>query len=197
MPIQSRMFTFAVALLVGINLLGCSGATTTESAARTGALIGGLSDGWGGAATGAILGGALGYAVDSSEDKKTKAEHDRREQAYRERAQRLEADRLAMMQRSSITEDPRTAYRPEKTNILVGSTWRVISLADDSNETPDFKSWLISFPSNTRATTLVMWGDGRVENYVERYSVTADALIFSGTYQGESYQSIRTFGESG
>jgi hypothetical protein len=177
----------ALAYFTCLSIAGCAGTTSTESAARTGALIGGLSDGWEGAATGAILGGVLGYAIDSSEDKKKKAQQVQREQAYREKAQRMEADQLARMRESAITEDPKTAYRPTQTNQLVGSTWRIVSLVDDIEQTPDFKSWIISFPSNNRATTLVMWDDGKVESYVESYSITADALILSGTYQDEPY----------
>ncbi len=45
MLILPRFSTFALIFLASLTLLGCSGATTTESAARTGALIGGLSDG--------------------------------------------------------------------------------------------------------------------------------------------------------
>jgi secondary thiamine-phosphate synthase enzyme len=169
------------------SLFGCSGATTTESAARTGALIGGMSDGWAGAATGAILGGVLGSAVDHADDRKAREERKQRELAYKENIQRQEASRLARMQQSSITADPKTAYRPEKRNALVGGTWRIISLVDESGKTPEFKNWVISFQTNSKATTLVMWDDGRVETFVETYSVTGEALIFSGKLDGKSY----------
>ncbi len=39
MPVLSRFSCFALISLASLTLLGCSGATTTESAARTGALI--------------------------------------------------------------------------------------------------------------------------------------------------------------
>jgi hypothetical protein len=186
--INNRCYSSQIAILLLCGtLLGCGGATTTESAARTGALLGGMSDGWAGAATGAILGGMVGSAVDHADDRKVRESRKQRELAYREKIQRQEADRLARMQQSAITADPKTAYRPEKSNPLVGGTWRVISLVDESGQTPDFKSWVISFQTNSRATTLVMWDDGRVETFVETYSVTGEALIFSGKLDGKSY----------
>jgi hypothetical protein len=186
--INHRCYPGLIAIhLLCATLLGCSGSTTTESAARTGALLGGMSDGWGGAATGAILGGIVGSAVDHADDRKSREDRKRRELAYTERMEHREVDRLSRMQQSSITADPSTAYRPTKTNILVGSTWRVVSLVDESGMTPEFKSWVISFPANSRATTLVMWDDGRVETFVETYSVTGEALIFSGKANGEPY----------
>ena len=96
--IKNRCYPSLIIHLLCATLLGCSGSTTTESAARTGALLGGMSDGWAGAATGAILGGVLVSAVDHA-------------------------------------ADPSTAYRPQKTNMLVGSTWRVVSLVDESGMT--------------------------------------------------------------
>jgi hypothetical protein len=182
-----HVFKSSLVGLTALILVACSGVTNTESAARTGALIGGLTDGWGGAATGAIIGGAVGLAVDYSGDKKKQSDQAQRELDYKERQQRMEQERLARMQNTAISEDPKTAYRPSQNNQLVGSTWRIVSLVDDMEATPDFKSWIISFPTNSRATTLVLWEDGRVESYVEKYSVTSDALILSGTYKGESY----------
>ena len=134
--IKNRRYpSLAVILLLCGTLLGCSGSTTTESAARTGALLGGMSDGWAGAATGAILGGVLGSAVDHADDRKAREDRKRREQDYRERMEHREADRRSRMQQSSITADSSTAYRPAKNNILVGSTWRVVQRYRRS---PDF-----------------------------------------------------------
>ena len=72
--------TLVLSLALVSALTGCSGATTTESAARTGALLGALDDGWAGAATGAILGGAFGAAVDNAENKKDREARKQREQ---------------------------------------------------------------------------------------------------------------------
>ena len=150
--------------LVG-SLTGC-GTTNTSKGASTGAIVGGLVDGWGGAAAGAIIGGGIGYAVDHSEDKK--------------KGQELKEREVAALEKSSISSDPSTAYRPANTNPLTGSTWRVISLIDDEKKTPEFSSMVISFQTNTKATTLIMWADGKSETYGENYTVVDDVLVFSG-----------------
>ena len=179
--------TLVLSLALVSALTGCSGATTTESAARTGALLGALDDGWAGAATGAILGGAFGAAVDNAENKKDREARKQREQSYRDQIRRKEEARLAAMQSSSITTDPKTAYRPADTNKLVGRTWRIISFQDETDSFPEFSSWIITFTTNSKATTMVMWADGRVETFVENYSITGDVLIFSGKADGQSY----------
>jgi hypothetical protein len=148
-----------------ISLTAC-GTTSTSQGASTGAIVGGLVDGWGGAAVGALIGSGVGYAVDSSEDKKKKQELKERE--------------IEALEKVSITKDSSTAYRPANSNPLTGSTWRVISLVDDEKKTPEFKSMVITFQTNTKATTLVLWADGRTETYGESYIVVGDALVFTG-----------------
>ncbi|MEH6549334.1 MAG: hypothetical protein V7711_16010 [Pseudomonadales bacterium] len=150
-------------------LVACSGSTSTESGIRTGVLIGGLVDGWEGAATGAILGGAAGLAVDHSEDKK-----ERQRMAEREAAER------SRLRQSAITADAATAYRPKPSNPLVGSTWRMISYVNDDDAAVQFKSLLITFSTNSRATTLLIDKEGNDETYTERYQVVGDALVFTG-----------------
>ena len=39
---------------------------------------------------------------------------------------------------------------------------------------------VITFQTNTKATTLILWADGRAESYVESYTVVDDALVLSG-----------------
>ena len=92
--------------LIG-SLTGC-GTTSTSKGASTGAIVGGLVDGWGGAAAGAIIGGGIGYAVDHTEDKK--------------KTQELKEREVAALEKSSISNDPKTAYRPATSNPLTGST---------------------------------------------------------------------------
>jgi hypothetical protein len=159
--------TWKILLLVILvaSLPGC-GSTSTSQGASTGAILGGLVDGWGGAAAGAIIGGGVGYAVDHAEDKK--------------RTQEIKEREVAALERSSISSDPKTAYRPTNSNRLTGSTWRVISLVDNENKTPEFSSMVISFQTNTRATTLILWADGRSETYGETYTIVDDALVLTG-----------------
>lgn len=160
----SALFVSLV-LVISTALTAC-GTTATSQGASSGAIVGGLVGGWRGAALGAMVGTGVGYAVDSADEKKQMA-------AIKERE-------TAALERAAITSNPQTAYRPPNTNSLVGSTWRIISLVDESNKTPEFKSMVITFQTNTRATTLILWADGRAESYVERYTVVGDALVLSG-----------------
>ena len=144
---------------------GC-GSTGTSKGASTGALVGGLAGGWGGAAAGALIGGGVGYASDSAEAQKMEQERKARE--------------TAALERAAITSNPDTAYRPANTNPLTGSTWRVISFVDETRSTPEFKSLVITFQTNSRATTLILWANGKTETYSETYTVVGDALVFRG-----------------
>ena len=166
---MKKLFASVSVLFIVISLtfsLVSCGSTNTSKGATTGAIVGGLVDGWGGAATGALIGGGVGLMADSAEDKKIRQQQKERE--------------LAMLEKSSVTEDPKTAYKPSNSNPLTGSTWRVISLVDEKDNTDGFASIVITFQTNTKATTLILWKDGRSETYGETYTVLNDALIFSG-----------------
>ena len=154
-----------VVIIAVIGLTAC-GSTNTSKGASTGAVVGGLVGGWEGMAAGALIGGGVGYMEDSAEDKRIQQQQKEKE--------------LAILEKSRITADEKTAAQPENNNKLTGSTWRVVSLVDDENKTSDFSSMILTFQTNTRATTLILWADGKSETYSERYSVIDDALIFSG-----------------
>ena len=160
-----KMWKILLVIVIASSVAGC-GTTNTSKGASTGAIVGGLVDGWGGAAAGALIGGGIGYAVDHSEDKK--------------KTQELKEREVSALESSSISSDPKTAYRPANSNPLTGSTWRVISLVDSEKKTPEFKSMVITFQTNTKATTLILWADGRTETYGESYTVVDDALVFTG-----------------
>lgn len=140
----------AVALILAIAIQSSCGSTKTSQ----------------GASTGALIGAGIGLMSDTADDKKKRQEQKDRE--------------LAILEKSSITNDPKTAYSPDNSNQLIGSTWRVISLVDEKNATPDFASIILTFQTNTRATTLILWQDGKSETYGESYSVVSDVLIFTG-----------------
>ena len=142
------------------------GSTKTSQGASTGAIVGGLVDGWGGAATGALIGAGVGLMADTADDQKKQQEQKDRE--------------LALLEKSTITDNSNTAYSPENSNKLTGSTWRVISLVDEKDTTPEFASIILTFQTNTRATTLILWQDGRSETYGESYSLVSDVLVFTG-----------------
>jgi hypothetical protein len=159
-------FWKALALILAISIHTSCGSTKTSQGATTGAIVGGLVDGWGGAATGALIGGGIGLMSDTADDKKKQQEQKDRE--------------LALLEKSTITSDSKTAYSPENSSPLTGSTWRVISLVDEKNTTPDFATIILTFQTNSRATTLILWQDGRSETYGETYSVVLDVLVFTG-----------------
>jgi len=154
-----------VMIIAVISITAC-GSTNTSQGASTGAVVGGLVGGWEGMATGALIGGGVGLMADSAEDKKIQQQQKEKE--------------LAILQQSRITADEKTTIQPKNSNRLTGSTWRVVSLVDDENETSDFSSMILSFQTNTRATTLILWADGKSETYSETYTVIDDVLIFSG-----------------
>lgn len=162
--IKTTLFV-SLLLVIATGLTAC-GSTATSKGATSGALIGGLVDGWGGAAMGALVGTGVGYAVDSAAEKKQIAEIKERE--------------TAALERAAITGNPQTAYRPPNDNPLVGSTWRVISLVSEKEKVAEFKSMVLTFQTNTKATTLILWADGRAESYVETYDVVGDVLVFTG-----------------
>lgn len=115
---------------------------------------------------GALIGGGVGLMADSAENKKIQQQQKERE--------------LAILEKSRITANENTVAKPKNNNSLTGSTWRVISLVDDEKKTSEFSSMILSFQTNTRATTLILWADGKSETYSERYSIVGDALIFTG-----------------
>ena len=156
----------SVLIMILIFTYSSCGSTNTSQGTSTGAVIGGLLDGWEGAATGALIGGGVGLMEDTAEDKKIRQQQKERE--------------LAMLEKSRISADAKTTQTPKNSNKLTGSTWSVVSLVDDEKKTSDFSSMILTFQTNTRATTLILWADGKSETYSERYIVVSDALVFTG-----------------
>ncbi len=65
-------------------------------------------------------------------------------------------------------------------NVLIISFFFVAAVHADEKKTSDFSSMILTFQTNTRATTLILWADGKSETYSERYIVVSDALVFTG-----------------
>lgn len=162
---KRNLSKYILLIIIPIILSSC-GSTNTSQGAATGAFVGGMVDGWEGAAVGALIGGGVGLMADSAEDKKIRQYQKEKE--------------LALLEKSSITSNEETAFRPSKNNSLTGSTWRVISLIDDETNAKGFASIILSFQTNTKVTTLILWKDGKSETFGETYTVVGDALIFSG-----------------
>jgi hypothetical protein len=163
---RATYFANIFLLLMACGFLSGCGTTSTSKAASLGAVVGGLSDGWGGAATGALVGGGVGYLVDRADDK-AKA----REQAERE---------TKALEMAAITSKPETAYRPPNQNALVGTTWRMISLVSEDEPIPEYRSMVITFQMNSKVTTLTIYNDNEIETFVDSYRVVEDVLILSG-----------------
>ena len=117
-------------------------------------------------AMGALIGSGIGYIAGNADDR-----------ALAEAQAKAEQDAL---ERSRLSSDPATVYRPEQTNPLVGSTWRIISVVSD-DELLSYSSMVITFQTNSKMTTLAVWEDGDVTTDVENYRVIDDVLIVSGT----------------
>jgi hypothetical protein len=166
-----------VTLIIGlcIVLAGCG---TTNAQRKTtggvalGALAGGLLGGSKGAVVGSAIGGVSGYAIGTEQDR------------HKEKME-LERERIAL-EKSKVTSDPKTAYRPPNKNPLVGSTWRVISIVS-KEPYPEYHSMVVTFQTNNKLTTLAVLKDGSTPTYVESYRVVDDALVISGKEDGKDY----------
>ena len=160
-----------VVVIAGTQLNACSTKT------GTGAAIGGI-----GAAllTGSVQTAALGAAAGAGIGYLSEQE----QQKQREAAQREQE----ALERSRITSDVSTAYRPKAANPLVGSTWRVISLSGErESEFAEYSQIIYTFQTNTKATSLYSKHDGTSEAFVENYGIVDDVLVFRGTYEGGDY----------
>lgn len=164
-------------------LVSC-GATNVEKKTTSGIGIGALAGGLitgdvGGAAAGAAVGGLAGYAIGTDQDR------------YADK-QALEKERLALekeqtaIAKATITNDPKTAYRPESRNDLVGTTWRVISI-EGEQPFPDYHSVITTFQTNSKITTLVIDEEGTTTSVAETYQLVNDVMVITGEQDGQKY----------
>ncbi len=162
-------FLYLISIIIFCLVLAGCGSTKAQKGATgggtAGAVAGGLLGGWRGAAIGAAVGTGVGYIAGNEADKKAA-----KEEAARERA---------ALEKSRITEDPKTTYRPPNNNALAGSTWRVISRVSDE-PFPEYSSMVVTFQTNSKMTTLLALKDGSTETIVESYRVLDDVLVISG-----------------
>ena len=169
MNTQNRIASAVVALSIIIAVAGC--ATTTQTGAAIGGIGGALFGGSiGSTIVGAAAGAGIGYLTEQE----------------KQNALQAQADEQRALRESSITDDPDTAYAPSNDNPFVGSTWRVISV-EGYEELSEASQALVSFPTNSKVTTLVSRKDGSSDAYVESYGIVDDVLVFSGVEDGESY----------
>lgn len=153
------------------SLAGCGGGSTGTGAAIGG--IGGalLTGSFGGAALGAAAGAGIGYL---SEQEKNNA----REQVRKDQQAAAQA---------RVTSNPETAYRPKASSPFVGSTWRVISYESDEL-VGEYSEIMVTFPSNSKVTTMFVRPNGETEVFAENYAVVDDVIVFQGKEDGKEYR---------
>lgn len=163
--IKKLLVSVSLVIIVSFMITSC-GTTKTADGAVSGALIGGLVGGWDGAATGALVGGGVGLMADSADDKKVRQNQKERE--------------LRMMEKANSQPVPQPVTKPQSTGALSGSTWKVVSLVDETKSKNDFASWIITFQSDKKATTIVLNKDGKSETFSESYTIVDDVIVFTG-----------------
>ncbi len=170
MRIRRLIRVSVLSLLASVSLSACGTST------GTGAMIGGiggalLTGGLGGAALGAAAGAGIGYLT---EQEKQNA----RDQVSREQQ---------ALAQSRITSDPETVYRPKPSNPFVGSTWRVISY-ESKDDLGVYSEIMVTFPSNSKVTSMFVRRDGETEVFVESYAIVDDVIVFQGKEDGQEYR---------
>jgi len=182
-PFTENFKITIAAILIALFLAGC-GATNVERKTTggigLGALAGGLMSGdAGGAVAGAAVGGLAGYAIGTDQDRyadKTALEQERLA---------LEKEQTAIA-KATLTNDPKTAYRPESRNDLVGTTWRVISI-EGEQPFPEYHSVITTFQTNSKVTTLVIDEKGSTTSVAETYQLVNDVMVVTGEQDGKKY----------
>jgi hypothetical protein len=133
----------------------------------------------GGAAAGAAAGGLIGYAIGTDQDR------------YADNKV-LEQERLALKKeqtaiaKATITNDPKTAYRPDSRNDLVGTTWRIISI-EGEHPFPEYHSVITTFQTNSKVTTLVIDEKGSTTSVAETYQLVDDMMVVTGEQDDQKY----------
>jgi hypothetical protein len=171
MSINRTLGSLVSIAVLSTSLAGCGGGSTGTGAAIGG--IGGalLTGSFGGAALGAAAGAGIGYL---SEQEKNNA----RDQVRK--------DQQAAAQ-SRVTSNPETAYRPKASSPFVGSTWRVISYESDEL-VGEYSEIMVTFPSNSKVTTMFVRPNGETEVFAENYAVVDDVIVFQGKEDGKEYR---------
>ena len=178
---HSKLYIIMIPVL--FLLVGC-GATNVErkttGGVGLGALAGGLITGdVRGAVAGAAVGGLAGYAIGTDQDRYAD------QKALEEEKLALEKEKSAIA-KATITNDPKTAYRPASRNDLVGTTWRVISI-EGEQPFPSYHSVVSTFQTNSKLTTLIIGKDGETQSVAETYQLVDDILVISGVENGTKY----------
>ena len=179
------MDTRKLAILCLLLVAACLVLSACATKTGTGAAIGGigaalLTGNTGDIATGAAIGAGIGYLSEQEAAQKREEEEKKQE----------------TIQKSKITDDPDTAYRPANTNPFTGSTWRVINLQGET-WLADYRQIIVSFQTNSKVTTMYSKEGGESDAYVETYGIVDDVLVFSGVENGEKYSATARYAHNG
>ena len=166
MNTMSRGVLIIVIALTTFTSLTSCGHTKTAQGASTGAIVGGLVGGWEGAATGALVGGGVGLMADSADDKVVRQQQKERE--------------IAELKRSNAAKEPKPVAKVQSSHVLKGTTWKLVSMVDENKTSETITSFILTFRSDSKATTIIVKKDGTTEAYTESYTLVGDALIFKG-----------------
>ena len=88
--------------------------------------------------------------------------------------------------KATITSDPKTSYRPESRNDLVGTTWRVISI-EGEQPFPEYYSVITTFQSNSKVTTLAIDEKGSTTSVAANYHLVNEVMVVAGEQDGHKY----------
>lgn len=165
-----------IGFLIFVILVIACGTNNVQRKTTNGVALGALAGGLHGGGSGAVVGSATvsdaGYVIGTEQDMQIEK-------------MEMERERLAI-ERSEVTDDPKTAYRPPNRNPLVGSTWRIISIVSDQPY-PEYHSMVVTFQTNSKMTTLTVLKDGKTVTFVENYRVVEDVLVITGKEDGKDY----------
>lgn len=165
-----------IGFLIFVILVIACGTNNVQRKTTNGVALGALAGGLHGGGSGTVVGSATvsdaGYVIGTEQDMQIEK-------------MEMERERLAI-ERSEVTDDPKTAYRPPNRNPLVGSTWRIISIVSDQPY-PEYHSMVVTFQTNSKMTTLTVLKDGKTVTFVENYRVVEDVLVITGKEDGKDY----------
>lgn len=173
MKVENKIFQLIIILIcISLVAVGCM-TTKAQKGAGIGAAggslaglaIGSLTGSAGaGAAIGAVAGTALGYVVGNEMDKE-----DAKAQAAREKT---------ALSKAQITSDPKTAYHEKKSDPLVGTSWRVVSMKSPKSY-PAYSDMVVTFQTNTQVTTLTVLKNGTTTTDSDPYRIVDDTMILT------------------
>lgn len=183
---QTRRLAAAGMLAGALALAGCQNDAQTGTAigagigAIAGQAIGGDTEG---TLIGTAVGAGAGYIIGNERDKaQARRERERaRDDGYAVRSPREPAAQpeAPTSQERTAQESPAQERSPAADHPLVGTSWRVLSIAGD-RAPEEYASIVISFTTASNVTTHTTYRNGEVETVDERYEVRGDQIHIYG-----------------